>query len=244
MALSAATIADLNRRGAFGTVILVDLLLRNGSLYYWSNFAGSYPMKLGAGGNVAYSPWIKTAGPFRLSRSLRADAGDLVVQNLSGNTLERDVALAIKGNEFGGALSIVRFWRLLTQEAIFEFHGFLTKPRTTPTEAQVRVVQLFDTNISKMPPDTYTEGCTWHGRFKVDPRCGSGGSATSCPGDFASCKDATRAATEHFNGVPHTPSGSGYPVELAGGSGGGGIGGGGGGGGGGEGGGGHGRMLE
>ena len=70
MPLSAAAIADMNRKMGFGTIVLVDLLLRNGSLYYWSDFAGSYPKKLGTAGSIAYSPWVKSAGPFRLSRSL------------------------------------------------------------------------------------------------------------------------------------------------------------------------------
>jgi len=224
MAWSAALIAEKKRRGGRVPIILADLLLGDGSYHYWATAAGNFPKALGAPGSAAYSPWIKSAGPFRLSRSLRSDAGDLVVQNLSGNTLQRDVAAAVQAREFIGALTVVRFWHPLIQEAEFEFHGFLTKPKVTPTEASFRILQLLDTNVEKVPSDSYSEQCTWRYKGKM---CGSTGSATSCPKDFASCQDATRAAVERFNGTPHVPTSASFPHHIGlPGSGGGGSGGG------------------
>jgi hypothetical protein len=202
-AYSAALIAEKKKRAGVTPVMLLDLLLRNGTYKYWSDFAGSYPMKLGAGGDVAYSPWIKSAGPFRFSRSLRADAGDIVVQNLSGNTLEREVALAIKASEFIGALAVFRSWYPLLAESEFEFHGYLTKPVVGPTEASFRLLPLLDTNVQNVPAESYIQQCSW--RFK-GALCGSTGTATHCPKDFPSCEDSSRAAVERFNGTPHLPS--------------------------------------
>ncbi|MGH9579370.1 MAG: hypothetical protein ACRD2R_00125, partial [Terriglobales bacterium] len=195
--------AEMKKRAGWAPVVLVDLELVNGTRLYWSDFAGSYPKKLGGPGNAAYSAWLKNAGPFRLSRSLRTDAGDLVVQNLSGNTIDRDVLKLVKDNEFEGALVVVRFWHELLAASLMEFHGSLTEVSGDEQEVRGRILQLLDTSQMDLPQDEFSEQCTW--RYK-SAQCGSAGSAVSCPKDFASCQDATRAAVERFNGILGPPS--------------------------------------
>jgi hypothetical protein len=201
-AFTAAQINELKKQGSFSFITLLDLELRDGTNYYFSDFEGVFAKKLGVAGSVAYKPYLKYAGPFRISKNLRTDAGDIVISNLPGNTIDREVGAAMKAREFEGAMAIVRYYSTVLDLSMIEFHGTLGEQRGNDSEASFRLLQLLDTNILDAPIDVYSEACTW--RFK-SRQCGSTGSAASCPKDFASCKDATRAASERFNGIPMVP---------------------------------------
>jgi hypothetical protein len=201
--MPAGTAAEFKKRNGLGLVTLLDLQLLDGTLYYWSDLAGSYTKKLGVAGAAVYSPWLLSAGPLRLSRSLATDAGDIRVQNISGDTLKRDLANAISSREFEGAFAVLRLWSLGLSAAVLEFDAFLTEPTFDESAGSFRVLQLLDPSSVEAPARVYSEQCTW--RYK-SPECGSTGSAAACPKDLASCKDATRAASERFNGVPTPPT--------------------------------------
>jgi hypothetical protein len=145
-----------------------------------------------------YLPWLKSVGPLTLSRDFTTDAGDLIFQNLSGNTIDRDFASSIKNHEFEGALAILRLWLPLFADSMLEFHGYLSEQKPTDEEVSFRLLQLADVAQFNVADDVVGELCTW--RYK-SAQCGSTGSAAACPKRFIDCKDATRAAQERFNGV-------------------------------------------
>lgn len=198
LSLPAGMEAELKKRGAAAPICLLDVQCYDGSLFYWSDLPGSFPVKLGAPGSSVYSPWLKSVGPFRLSRSLATDGGDILLQNITGNSLERDVSKAMTLSEFEGALGYFRLWHPLLQAPIWEFQGFLSEPGTDPSEARLRLLQLLDTSMAEAPDGDYQELCGW--RYK-SRQCGSAGTAVVCPKDFASCQDVARAAVERFNGL-------------------------------------------
>src|SRR5664280_1267329 len=70
-----------------------------------------------------YLPWLLTAGPFHLSRSMQSDVGNFVLQNMSGTSLERDMNKLITASAFEGALFAFREWNLDAQKPEFEMHG-------------------------------------------------------------------------------------------------------------------------
>jgi len=205
--------------------LLLDIELADSTRHYWATHAGTYPVALGAGPTAAYLPWVLAAGPFRQSKSMRADAGELVVQNLSGNTIGRDVAAALKAKEFEGALCVARSWNVRSAAAEFEFHGYLLNPRADAAEVRFRLRQLFDPNQYDVPDLAVSEHCTWRYKSK---QCGSTSSEAACDFTFAAC--VVRAATERFNGVINPPPQTQFAQPIAT-RGGGGAGGGGGGGG-------------
>jgi hypothetical protein len=197
--MSAAVKAELAKASGFDLVWLLDLQLLNGTLLYWTDYAGTYPVVLGAGPTAVYSAWIKSIGEFTFSRTLFSDGGSVTVQNVSGNTIERDVSKKIRASEFSGALAVLRGWAPLAADIAFEFHASLAPPSVRETEVVLQLRQLGDPNQGQVPKEVSSETCTL---VYKGPRCGSTGTAPACTFDYAACADATRAAVERFNGFP------------------------------------------
>jgi hypothetical protein len=214
--LPAGTAAFLAQRGAmFVPIVLLDIVTIDGTQYYWSDYEGTYPTRA-TGAAQFYNGWIKSGCNFTCTRDTTSNAGDLTLQNLSGNTIDRDVALALKRHEFEGAYAITRLWVPLLDVAIHEFHCSLSEQNPKEDEVAMRELQLFDPTQYVIAGDVEVEQCTF--RFK-SLQCGSTGTATACPKNFPACQDASRAAQERFPGilttVPNTISVP--PIGLGGG---------------------------
>jgi phage-related protein len=181
----------------FVPIVLVDIQTLDGTQYFWSDYEGTYPTKF-SGANQLYRGWIKAGCNFTRTKDMSSNAGDLLLQNLSGNTIDRDVATALKNHEFEGAYAVTRLWIPLLDVAIDEFHCSLTEQESKEDEAAARLLQLFDPAQYVVGGDVEVETCTW--RFK-SLQCGSTGSATFCPKRLIDCQDATRAAQERFNAI-------------------------------------------
>lgn len=196
--LPAGTEAFLSRQGGmFMPIILVDIQTLDGTQYFWSDYEGIYPTKF-TGANQFYNGWIKSGCNFTRTKDMSSNAGDLLLQNLSGNTIDRDVASALKNHEFEGAYTVTRLWISLLDVAIDEFHCSLTEQDSKEDEVGFRELQLFDPSQYVVAGDVEVETCTW--RFK-SLQCGSTGSATGCPKRLIDCQDATRTAQERFNAI-------------------------------------------
>jgi hypothetical protein len=72
------------------------------------------------------------------TRTLRSNLGTIALQNLSGNTIERDVASALITREFEGAFCILRFWEPGLAAALEEYSGFLRTSNRTRSAAASR----------------------------------------------------------------------------------------------------------
>jgi hypothetical protein len=145
-----------------------------------------------------YNGWIKSGCNFTCTKDMSSNAGDLLLQNLSGNTIDRDVALALKNHEFEGAYAVTRIWIPLLDVAVREFHCSLTEQNPKEDEAGARELQLFDPTQYVIAGDVQAETCTF--RFK-SAQCGSTGTAVSCPKRLVDCQDASRLAQERFNAI-------------------------------------------
>ncbi|HLJ87765.1 MAG TPA: hypothetical protein VKZ53_13145 [Candidatus Angelobacter sp.] len=187
--------AELSKHGGFVDTILLDIQTSDGSTFFWTDVEGVYPTRIVAGTQF-YLPWVKSAGPFKRTRDLSTDSGDLVLQNLSGNTIDRDVASALKNHEFEGALAVVRFWSPLIAAARDELHMTLSEQNPREDEVSFRMLQLFDTSQYDVAGDVQDEICTW--RYK-SPQCGATDSATSCTKFFSDC--VVHGAVERFNAI-------------------------------------------
>ena len=200
----------LARPLGFAPINLLEISTLDGTNYFLSDVAGNYISKL-TGLAQNYSAWLKSAGPFRLSREQDTDGGDILLQNLSGNLIDRDVAAALKNHEFEGALAVYRLWHPLFADVIFEFHGSLTEQDAGEEEAQFRLVQLLDGSMYAVPEYDFTEQCRW--RYKSG-MCGSTGAAATCDKLYATCQDANHAATERFGGITIPPPQTVFPQPV------------------------------
>jgi phage-related protein len=194
----AGTEAFIAKQGAsFMPILLLDIQTLDGSQYFLSDYEGNFLSKL-TGLTQFYSAWIKSGCNFTRTRDMTTNAGDLTLQNISGNTIDRDVAAALKNHEFEGAYAVTRLWVPLLDVAIDEFHCALSEQNPKEDEAAFRQLQLFDPTQYFVASDVEAETCTW--RFK-SAQCGSTGTATSCLKRLIDCQDATRAAQERFNAI-------------------------------------------
>lgn len=184
-------------RAGYAPIVLVDVELQdNATRYYWADRGGLYPMKLGAGGNQQYQPFVKSFGPYKLTRTLQTDGGTVVIQDLSGNSIERDVSKAFVAAEFVGALCVIRLWDQRLAVARRELHCKLSKPVVTDVDLTFSPVALFDPTAYDALR-MYQATCIW--RY-LSPACGSASPLATCQLDFGSCN--TRGAVERFSGVP------------------------------------------
>jgi len=214
----------LRNQSGIAPVVLADIQTADGTQYLWADFEGSYPSLL-TGTTQYYSGWVKHAAPFVCTKDLSTNAGDLFVQNLSGNSIDHDVSVAVGAHEFEGALCVIRIWLPLFDAAIISFHGYLSECTPAEDEGSFRFLQLFDTAQFDVNADLISELCPW--RFK-SAQCGSTGTATTCDKLFTTCGAADHAAQERFAGVlyvvpnigVHSPSvapgGGGVPRPIPG----------------------------
>ncbi|MBZ5531547.1 MAG: hypothetical protein LAO20_08945 [Acidobacteriia bacterium] len=197
--LPAGTEAWLAKQGGgnFVPVILADIQTLDGTQFFWSDMEGTYLSSL-TGANQFYNGWIKGGFKFTCAKDFSTNAGDLVLQNISGNTINRDVALALQSHEFEGALCIVRLWLPLLDAVLDEFHCSMSEANPKEDEASNRLLQLFDPAQYDLAADIVSTLCIL--RYKSG-LCGSTGSASVCNKLFATCQDANHAAQERFRAV-------------------------------------------
>ncbi len=207
----AGLLAECKKGVRQAEIVLVDIETYDGTQLFWSDAAYTVACALDATVKT-YSPWVKSAGPFRRSKNLATDAGDIMLQNLSGNLLDRDLGKALRASEFEGALAIVRFLIPLADIVTDEYHGTLSEQGTDQVEGTFRHLQLLDLNVRQQPIHDFQVKCPL--TFKSDA-CGSAGAAVSCNKTMSDCQHASRAAQERHQGIPLVPPESIAPATLA-----------------------------
>jgi phage-related protein len=187
----------IKNQASLAPVLLADIQTADGAQYFWADVEGTYLSKI-TGAQQFYYGWLKRGQSFSVARDLTTSAGDVVVQNLSGNTIGRDVQSALVNHEFEGALCIVRIWLPLFDASMTEFHGYLAEQNPVEDEASFRHLQLFDPAQYDVCNIIISELCPW--RYQ-SAQCGSAGTATTCDKKFTTCSATDHAAQERFSGV-------------------------------------------
>lgn len=141
-----------------------------------------------SGSSVAYSPWLLEVPQFAFHRSLQTDIGAFVVQNLSGDTLSRDMEKTLRASALEGALFVYRCWQADAEAAWLEVHGTLTVAEVGVDTIQLKAAQLINPSQEDTPLEIYCETCQidWAGK-----RCGST-QATECSYSFQTCQVVER----------------------------------------------------
>ena len=141
----------------FGTKpIVMDPMLTGTQPSWSSRFHRGYS---DFGYNETYQPWLLTAGPFHFSRSMQADVGSFTIQNISGDSVRRDVSDMLINAAFEGALCVFREWNVEAASVEFEFHGRLTVLGIGEDVVELGTEQRFNASNYQAPPDQYNEKC-------------------------------------------------------------------------------------
>jgi phage-related protein len=198
------------RHSAVAPIMLLDVLDQQGNSYHFASmpirsaaalgitpvFTGTTPawnwhLRIGTWDDT-YLPWLLTAGPFHLSRSMQSDVGSFVLQNMSGTSLERDMNKLITASAFEGALFAFREWNLDAQKAEFEFRGHLSIVSVTEQVAEFMGEQLFNPS-DYQAVDLVSETCRW--RYG-STACGHTGHP--CQNTYVTCRLANKERFSAF----------------------------------------------
>ncbi|QNI34540.1 hypothetical protein H7849_11955 [Alloacidobacterium dinghuense] len=142
-----------------------------------------YTAPAGSNGGV-YKPWLLSVPSFAFHRSLQTDTGSFVVQNISGDTLSRDMEKIIRASALEGALFVYRLWQPDAEAAWLEVHGTLSVEPVGVDTVTLRGSQLINPSQDDTPLENYSETCQiqWAGR-----RCGST-QPTECSYSYQTCQ--------------------------------------------------------
>lgn len=145
--------------------------------------SGPYGWAEGAGW-AEWEPWLLSVPQYQFHRSLQTDVGSFVVQNLSGDTLSRDVEKILRRSAIEGSQFVWTLWQPDALAAWFSVHGTLTVDPVGVDTLTLKGSQLLNPSQDDTPLEAYGESCQlqWAG-----PRCGSTES-TECDYSFQSCQ--------------------------------------------------------
>jgi hypothetical protein len=166
-------------------VHLLDVQDCNGNIYYWSNRKIAAPCVIGlSGATVSYLPWILSVPEWKFYRSMQTDMGAITMQNISGDTLQRDFEKIVRASALEGALFVYRYWHADAELPSREIHGTLSVNDGDPEIVKLQCRQLDNPSADTAPPHTYSEICQWRWG---SVQCGSTQS-TPCQQSYPTCQ--------------------------------------------------------
>jgi len=192
----------MSARSGPAPICLLDVVATDGTSYHWANkevdvppvYTGTQPAWAAslahppANYDTHYFPWLLSASGFHDTRAAQSDQATLQIQNISGNTLQRDLAGLLTARTFEGALAAFREYNLLAQAAEYEQHGRLTVMGPSEDQCQFGMAQLVNPNDYDGNPYSYSETCQW--RY-ASPGCGDA-TANPCDNTYVTCRQHLR----------------------------------------------------
>jgi hypothetical protein len=135
-------------------------------------------------GFYQYEPWLLSVPKFSFHRSLQADTGSFVLQNVSGDSLSRDFERLWRASALEGAFFVYRCWQPDAEASWLEVHGTFSVSNPGVDTAPLTGSQLLNPAQDDTPLETYCETCQlqWGGK-----RCGST-EETECSYSFQTCQ--------------------------------------------------------
>jgi hypothetical protein len=196
---SAALKTSSPGRTGIAPVHLLDVEDVNGNCYYWASrriTAASILVATGGSATNPYLPWMVGFGDMTFNRSMATDVGALLLQNLSGDSLQTDFYRIVRKSAIEGAIGVYRRWNAAAQDAEEEFHATLSVDDSNPSQVSVTLRQLGESSQDITPRYQLCEICQW--RWS-SAQCGSTAS-TPCQQTYETCQVLERifAVTDNF----------------------------------------------
>ncbi|MEZ2347431.1 hypothetical protein [Terriglobus sp. RCC_193] len=170
---------------------LLDVQLPSGEVLYWANRRITAPSVIVADGGTAeneYLPWLVGVPEFSLVGNMDADTAQFEVQNVTGNSMQRDFERIMQRNVINGALFVYRLWQAGAESAWLEVHGTFDLGSVGIT-AELDGKDIVDASSADTPEFNYGEICPLeYGEL----RCGAT-DVTPCQNTFPTCRVPERA---------------------------------------------------
>lgn len=170
---------------------LLDVQLPSGEVLYWANRRINAPSVIVADGgqqNNDYLPWLIGVPSFNLVGNMDADTAQFEVQNVTGNSMQRDFERLMQRSVMNGALFVYRLWQAGAEYAWLEVHGTFELGSAGIT-AELDGKDLVNASSEDMPEFNYGEICPLE---YGEERCGAT-DATPCQNTFQTCRVPERA---------------------------------------------------
>jgi hypothetical protein len=135
-----------------------------------------------------YTPWLLTVPEFTFHRAAVTDIGSFVIQNLSGDTLARDMERKLRSSAFEGAQFAFRHYDPAAEAPWLEVHGKLTVDDTGPDTITLKGAAGINSADTDGLDKTFSESCQWDWG---SPQCGSSES-TECDYSYSNCQNIVR----------------------------------------------------
>lgn len=191
--------------GITAPVTLVEVQTASGAAYFWSEQKATWPSLILAGANAEYLDWL-TSAEFHILGTTETDTATLAVQNISGNTVQRDAMLAFTTTELNGALCVIRIWRGESETALLTFVG--TIESVEPDESSMQISVEGFGNWSAIVAPSYNIDVTCPLTFG-SVACGST-APTPCDQTYGTCSSINRFAGVINSWITEVPD-----VQLA-----------------------------
>ncbi len=180
--------------GGASPIVLIEILTRSGFALFISEQQIVAPTWIvnTAGMIATYQPWLASAFEATEYMTSQTSTASFGIQNLSGDSVMRDMARIFSVNELTGAMVSARLWNAAAELAIFSFLGKLTEPADNGDTFSCNLQGFDNWSAIKAPPLKIGETC---GLDFGSIACGSTAS-TPCNQSYGTC-----TAKERFQGV-------------------------------------------
>jgi hypothetical protein len=172
-------------------IVLIEILTRSGVALFISEQKTQAPTWLTTGFAV-YQPWLSSAVRIKEYRSSQTSTANFDIQNLSGDTVMRDMARTFSMHELTGAIVSVRLWNVVEETEKKRFLGKMMEPADNGDTFACSLQGFDNWSMIKAPPFRIGETC---GLDFGSVACGST-SSTPCNQSYGTC-----SAKERFQGV-------------------------------------------
>jgi hypothetical protein len=175
-----------------------DALARG--IFFWSEHRAKWPSVI-TGNIEQFLDWLAAPPVFRIYGSTQTDTATIVIQNISGNTVERDAMKAFVETELDGALVVARLWRGDAEQQLLRFIGNVSGVHVTETQVEISVEGSGNWSAITVPSYDIDPSCPLTFASKA---CAST-SPTPCDQTYGTCSSINRFAGVLTGWIEETP---------------------------------------
>jgi hypothetical protein len=174
--------------GLVAPVVLLEVQTAAGATYLWSEHKAEWPSLI-LGTPAQYLDWLMDS-LFAENGSTETDTAQFTVQNLSGNTVQRDAMMAFTTTELIGALVVARIWNGAAMTPLFTFIGSVTEVEPDENSMTLHVEGFGNWSSIQAPAYNIDVACPLNFGSVA---CGST-SPTPCDQTYGNCSSINRFA--------------------------------------------------
>jgi len=180
--------------GGVSPISLLEIYTVSGNIYLWAekDVANMPSILSGTTNTFTYAGRLQGGSKFNFYGSTQTDTASIAVENISGNTVERNSALALSENEFIGAFIFFWLWDPGAEVPLFTFMGNVSDVDLDDATMDLSIEGFGNWSAVNAPSYNIDVTC---GLSFGSMQCGST-SSTPCDQTLGSC-----SSIERFQGV-------------------------------------------